>query len=424
MVAPEAVPPRLRLSLIRDAEAQALGQVLRTTEEELTLQVKVAAEPPYPAPVQASFALEGAEGVTLVAEPFEVKDETTATLRLRWPSAPGDRASLTLVATAQSATPAVGRHTVHLQHPVSLLRRYLGWALILLAVISVVAYVLQRRFRAYMEARMGKRQLRGIDAQGKISVERYSFLENSREDEVVEIAPELTQSSVELIVEDDGSVRASVSGRAKLVHERDPTRFVETTPLKHGDSFAVVEGNRARRFVYLEDEPSAEELERSVAADRETAEAELRDSGVYVLLDEHQNVAPLASVIDPASEHLFPSADELDPYPTPSERLDRAVSDDFDGWPSASERMERVDDSPALPRPTVGLADDDDLVLDDDLLEDSVDELAFVPTSEDGPMVSDEGVVWLGSDEAEILDSDEAAAIDADTDVSDLPKGL
>ena len=146
----------------------------------------------------------------------------------------------------------------------------------------------------------------------------------------------------------------------------------------------MVEGSRARRFVYLDDEPSAEELEQSVAQDRVSAEAELRDSGVYVLLDDNQNVAPMESVLDATSEDLFPSSESLDP----------------------------------LPEPLEGLAG-----IEGDEIEDSVDEMAFVPLSEEGPMVSDEGVVWLGSDEAEILDSDEATTIEADTDVSDLPKG-
>ena len=146
----------------------------------------------------------------------------------------------------------------------------------------------------------------------------------------------------------------------------------------------MVEGSRARRFVYLDDEPSAEELEQSVAQDRVSAEAELRDSGVYVLLDDDQNVAPMESVLDATSEDLFPSSESLDP----------------------------------LPEPLEGLAG-----IEGDEIEDSVDEMAFVPLSEEGPMVSDEGVVWLGSDEAEILDSDEATTIEADTDVSDLPKG-
>ncbi|MCA8923449.1 MAG: hypothetical protein KDD82_16655, partial [Planctomycetes bacterium] len=382
-VAAPAAPPRLRLTVSRADGTPILG-ALPVAGEEVELRVEVAAEPPYASPVQASFSLEGGAGLTLVAEPFEVRDKATTAVRLRWPAEPGDEASLTLLARTATATPATGRHTLHLVHPVDLLRRYLGWALILLAVIAVIAYVLQRRFRAYLASRMGNRQIRGIDAEGKISVERYNFVDNSREDEVVEIAPELTASSVELIVQDDGSVRASISGRAKLIHEKNPHLLVDSTPLRHGDSFAVVEGSRARRFVYLDDEPSAEELEQSVAQDRASAEAELRDSGVYVLLDDNQNVAPMESVLDATSEDLFPSSESLDP----------------------------------LPEPLEGLAG-----IEGDEIEDSVDEMAFVPLSEEGPMVSDEGVVWLGSDEAEILDSDEATTIEADTDVSDLPKG-
>ena len=387
VIAPPPVGPRLRLVVSRNGETTSPGELVPLEGgDELEIQVQIRAEPPYPAAVQGSFSLEGGEGVTLLAEPFEITDSATATVRLRWPGDPGKQVGLTLLASTGGATPASGRHTLRLLRPVDLLRRYLGWALILLAVIAVVAYFLQRRFRAYMAQRMGNRQLRGIDAEGKISVERYEFLGHSREDEVVQINPELTQSSVELIVEDDGSVRASISGRAKLIHESDPTKLLDSVPLEHGDSFAMVEEGRARRFVYLEDEPTGEELERHVASDRVSAQAELRDSGVYVLLDEHQNVAPIASVIDASSAELFPSSEELNPIPIPLHP---------------------------------GLAG-----LEGDEIEDSVDEMAFVPVTDDGPMVSDEGVVFLGSDEAEILDSDEAATIDADTDISDLPKGV
>jgi len=386
VIAPLPVGPRLRLLVKRNGETTSPGELVPLEgSDELEVQVEIRAEPPYSAPVAGSFSLEGGEGVTLVAEPFEVADTATATVRLRWPGDPGKQVGVTLLASTHGATPATGRHTLRLLRPVDLLRRYIGLALILLAVIAVGAYFLQRRFRAYMAQRMGHRQLRGIDAEGKISVERYEFLGHSREDEVVEISPELTQSSVELIVEDDGSVRASISGRAKLIHESDPTKLLDSVPLEHGDSFAMVEEGRARRFVYLEDDPTGEELERHVASDRVSAQAELRDSGVYVLLDEHQNVAPVASVIDAGSEELFPSAEELNPIPIP------------------------------LPPGLAGLEGDE--------IEDSVDEMAFVPVTDDGPMVSDEGVVFLGSDEAEILDSDEAATIDADTDISDMPQG-
>lgn len=420
---------RLKIEALLGPEGEPLFE-LSPRDEQVELRVKLAVEPPLPAPLPLHVTLNDAPtGAAISArDQLQLKDRAEGTLVLAWPEdATGDaRVLLRVLGPEGSALGATHRFVVHPRR--SLTRLLAAVGLLTLAVILTGVQVIRRR-RARAAAaeaallagaeeedeehepepeeedddepapralalppetasRLGTRQLRGLGTNGKISVERYGFLENSREDSSVVISPEDSHAAVELEVRADGTVKAKAAEGAKLIHEDRPELLVNETTLRHGNAFAVVEGPRARRFVYLEREPDADELQTRFVEGTVSNEAEMRDSGVFVVLDDHHEVAPeSARMLSLGPGLLGRSSEDL-----------RDASDD------------ELDDEPL----DLGESDPGE----DEIVDDSVDQAAVID-AEPGPPLSDEGVVYMDSDEAEILDSD--AQERAPTDQGPLP---
>jgi hypothetical protein len=167
--------------------------------------------------------------------------------------------------------------------------------------------VVRLRKRALLK-RFAEKQLRGLGSNGKISYERYLLIEH-REDRFSAIAPPgATAARIE--IGRDGRIRAralegstltGVGGQAGaellLVHE---TCFLVTRELYR------------RRWVYLDREPTAEELMKKYVEDAPSyIGEESRDSDVFVLLDEQQNMAPPSQRITPVESAKLPQVRDV-----------------------------------------------------------------------------------------------------------------
>ena len=228
-----------------------------------------------------------------------------------------------------------------------------------------------RRRMAAQVALVGDKQLRGIGANGRISVERYVFRDFLDEDgplDRITLGPLENGAKLDVSLREDETIKAVSSEGAQLVHADRPDLLAREIVLRHANVFAVVVGTLARRFVYLAQDPTGDELQHCWIEGAVSYEADMRDSGVFVLLEDDQNFAAESDHHDlTVSQELFTSHESL-PLP--------------DAVPAGAE-----DSDPTF--------------------EDSDDErVPVVPSDEDGPVVSDEGILYMDSTEAEILDSD------------------
>lgn len=411
---------RLRIEELAGPDGQPLFE-LWPEAPRVALRIRMAVEPPLPAAVPLQVTLNDAPpGAEVALEGgLSLQDRAEGSLVLTWPEdATGDaRVLLRVRGPEGSALAATHGFLVHPRR--SLTRLLAASGLLSLAVVlTVVQVVRRRRARAAalaaaavdaeeelddeeLEApaprrhalppeaasRLGTRQLRGLGTNGKISVERYGFLEHSREDSSVVISPEDSSVSVELHVRDDGTVKAKAVEGAKLIHEDRPELLVNETTLRHGNAFAVVEGPRARRYVYLDREPDADELQTRFVEGTVSNEAEMRDSGMFVVLDDHHEVAPESARLVGVGPGLLGRSGEDD---------DQDEGEDSD----LSEDEEEDED------------EDSDL---GEEIEDSADQAVLIDDEPgERPPVSDEGVVYMDSDESEILDSDEQERVPTD----------
>jgi hypothetical protein len=245
----------------------------------------------------------------------------------------------------------------------------------------------RRRLIQTAVATMGERQLRAIGENGRLTFERYKLLEHSQEDLSSVILPEDSGAHIALEVRDDGTVHARALDGAQLVHEDRPTVLAREAVLRHGTAFAIVHERKARRYVYLDHEPDAEELAQRYVDAVSIGEGEVRDSGVFVILDDDQNMAATSAV--PANAAIFSGT-----HP----RLPSGEGED-DGDPDGGDDAPSGEGDP-------GSADEGS----GELFEDSRDEVLTIH-SDEGPvrprLVSDEGIVIMDSTEASIMDSDE-----------------
>jgi hypothetical protein len=252
-----------------------------------------------------------------------------------------------------------------------MLRR--GAAIAILAFSVVWFLFLFRSYRARLAAQaalVGEKQLRGIGANGKISVERYFFRDFLDEDGPLDhfsVGPLEGGASLDVELREDATVKAVASDGSQLVHADRPELLGREIVLRHGNAFAVVVGHTARRYVFLEGDPTGDELQQRFVEGTVSYEAELNDSGVFVVLDDDDNV-PAGSDHDlTVSQELFVSHESLP-------QAEEQAADDESG--------EEFEDS------------DDETV-------------PVVPSSADGAIVSDEGILYMDSTEADILDSDD-----------------
>ena len=270
-----------------------------------------------------------------------------------WRVAPRERSS-----SAAAVVPAT--RTLPVEPPLSVFRLAAAGGLILVALLWLGLALRKQRRRARVLARIGSRQLRTIGRNGRPSPERYLFRDFCSPNGEVKIAPEdMPGGALGFTVRQEGTVDCAALEQAKVIHSDRPTVLATSAILAHGTAFAMVHGQRAVRYVYLDDDPTGDELHRQYVADAQSYEAELHDSGVFVILDEHENLPKHSARLE-ASQELFPeSGDEI-----------------FDSDLSAK---------------------------------------AVVPSDPGREIpVSDEGIVIMDSSEGEIMDSQELTFVDSD----------
>lgn len=320
MAAPLVVAPGVLRKLSIEALLGPDGASIHTlsVQDEAQVGLRVSVDPPYPNPVPLRVFLDGAPAGASIAPTASLTlvDRTEGQLLLTWPPEGGE-AQVTLRVLGPEGTAGGASRGLLVQGPSSLTRRYAAAGALGLAVLWGLFIVVRRRLtkpapeeeEAEVEdadeplpreltvseevaSKLGSRQLRGVGGNGKISVERYAFLEHSRSDESVVISPEDSGVGVQLEVREDGTVKARATEGAKLLHEDRPEVLSDEATLRHGTAFAVVEGEKARRFVYLEQDPTAEELQTRFVDGTVSNEAELFDDGMFVVLDDHHQVMP------------------------------------------------------------------------------------------------------------------------------------
>jgi hypothetical protein len=372
----------------------AAGESLDVSRGPARLELQLRLEPPAGSPLPITAALEGAPaGSELVFAPgATIVDQAALSFEVRWPKELGSGAVTLRLRAGEGDRLSVGR-ALSIDTGPSWARRGIAAGIILVSVVWFV-FLVQRRRRllALATASMGEKQIRAVGPNGRLTFERYKLLDGSQEDLSALINPEESQASIRISVRDDGTVHAVALEGAQIVHEDQPTVMAKDVVLSHGNAFAVVHDKRARRYVYLDREPSAEDLAARYVDAVSVGEGEVRDSGVFVILDDDQNMASTDAISARASG-LFPIKKEA---PAPAAG-DQSSADD-----SSADDVADAEDAIE----TEGFDDDSD-VGSDDLFEDSSDEVIKIPEmrATSGRLVSDEGIVIVDSDEASIIDT-------------------
>ncbi len=358
---------------------QAAGQVVELAsplaldgEGRASLKLTLRVDPAPAAPVQVSLGVEGIEGARLEpADPIALSGEASVERTLVVPQGRPPNKSLALKLTAaegetQRLVPA--SRPLPLQPPPSWKRLFVAAGLVLLALVwGLLLWIARRREKQFVTTELKDKQLRTIGRNGRLSPERYMFRHHliSEEEGVIVDPDESPEGSLLLQVRRDGKVEVTAQEGAKLIHEDRPTVLANKLILEHGTAFAMVSGQRALRYVYLSEEPSGEELSKRYLDGASLSAEEMRDSGVFVLLDDKDNIPTSEARLDASQELVFPSSQE-----------------------------------------TFGASSS----------------VRVVPPSDSGrqPLVSDEGIVIMNSDEGEILDSQDLDFLEQ-TQVDELP---
>ncbi|MGE0706670.1 MAG: hypothetical protein AB7N76_05340 [Planctomycetota bacterium] len=382
------------------AKAQAQGQpdvaldlthpLQLDAEGRATLKLTVAIEPRPPAPVRVALKLAGIEGAALgdaQGAPFEtveVRDPVTLDLVVAVPAATdGEPRALALEASGKGVQPTSAplpfvpaRGLVRVAVAAGLLAMALLWSLLL--------WRARRQEQVFVKVELANKQLRTVGQNGRLSPECYLLRQHLvSEEEGIWVQPDDSPGGALMLrVREDGKVDCEAREGARLIHQDRPTVLADRLVLEHGTAFAMVSGQRALRYVYLADDPSAEELSvRWLEGDGMSQEEEMRDSGVFVLLDDHQTIPKASARLEASTEMLALSG----------EMRRRRGSEEGSGSSSGTASSAGFESS---------------------------EDVRLVPPSDSGraPLVSDEGIVYMNSDEGAILDSEDVDFLE-DTDV-------
>lgn len=317
------------------------------------LKLKVTVRPKPPEPLQAVLTLSGVEGLEVKTRSLSLQGEQEVDLTLELPAEIEDSVrSLGVALEPVGGATLPGRRSLPLKAPKSWKQSALAIGLMILALIwFLIVWISRRRDLAYVGLEVGAKQLRTVGTNGRISPERYLFSQNflSREEGVLIEPEDSPGGSLSFRVRDDGAVECVAQDGAKLIHQDRPTVLASSLKVEHGTAFAMVYGQRALRYVYLEDDPTGDELANKLFGDQASYEEEIRDSGVFMILDDDENIPKASARMEASAEILFPSSQHFE----------------------------------------------------------SSEEVNVVPPSDSGRQypVSDEGIVVMNSDEGKILDS-------------------
>jgi hypothetical protein len=185
----------------------------------------------------------------------------------------------------------------------------------LLGVAALWVFAVFARRRA-LDRRFGQRQVRGIGSNGKISYERH-LLRDHLHSRTTAVAPEGPEgaTAVRFETQRDGSVVAhALEGSQLFAMTPTGVEAVKELAVRHLTPYGVVRGLYNRRYVYLEREPNADELLRRFVPDAPSYDgAPSRDSDVFVLLDEKENMIPPSQRLVPLESARLPEVRPMVP---------------------------------------------------------------------------------------------------------------
>jgi hypothetical protein len=143
--------------------------------------------------------------------------------------------------------------------------------------------------RARLARLFGRRQLRGIGSNGRLSYERYLLHEHRDSARSAVVPPGPT--AIRVVIDGQSIAHAfALEGSQLVVDGGAPAP--SGPQLAHGTRIAVLRGLYVRRYVYLERDPTAEELVALWDEERRGHSAQEPISDLIVVLDEHENMVP------------------------------------------------------------------------------------------------------------------------------------
>ncbi|MBI3724096.1 hypothetical protein HY251_09115, partial [bacterium] len=302
LASPIEVAPAPALAIRRKGEPGPLALSGGTAEVEVELELT----PPPTKAASVSFSLTGIQGEA-ISETHGLPGKATFLVKISAPSA--DRAgNCELVAKAKLAHgEAVA--SLPLEITVQPWKKIAAAALLGLAVLWLLVVLVRRRSLAKL---WGEKQLRGIGTNGKMSYERYLLRDHRVSRRAAVAPPGATAARVE--IQGDGRALARAEEGSHLLRIEAKPEAKPALPLVHETAFAVVRGLYNRRYVYLEREPTASELEKRYvpeARSYEGSDARTADSDVIVLLEEKQNLVPPSQRIVPVDSARLPKIEPL-----------------------------------------------------------------------------------------------------------------
>lgn len=303
----------------------------------LKLKVRVTVRPAPAAPIRAVLNLSGIEGLEPVTRSLSLQNEQELALSVELPAELADSTrslGVTLEPTSGAVLP--GRRSLPLKATRSWKQSAIAIGLMLLALIWFLSvWISRRRDLAYVGLEVGEKQLRTVGTNGRISPERYLFSQNflSREEGVLVEPEDSPGGALAFRVRDDGQVECVAKDGAKLIHQDRPTVLAASLTVEHGTAFAMVYGQRALRYVYLDAEPTGDELSNKLFGDQASYEAEIRDSGVFVIIGDDENIPKASARMEASAELLFPSSEQFES----SEDLKVVPSDSARQYPVSDE---------------------------------------------------------------------------------------
>lgn len=280
-----AIAPAPTLLVKRLGEAGPV--VVHDGRASLEVEVSLVPAPGSPAPLGASLA--GLEGATAELSAGASAGSTPSRVTVFLGAKPEKPSPVAVELEARLPRGVVARAKVpvELRPPVAWTR----WAALAVTVVALLWGVIAYQRKRALARLWGEKQLRGLGPSGKITPERYLLQQTlvSRRSAVVTVG----RTSVVIDVAKDGAASAHAPEGVELLKLEKGSKRGGALDLVHGMAFAALRDPSIRRFVYLEREPTAEEIGRRWVPEARsfTAEEQEQHSDLYVLLEEGENVA-------------------------------------------------------------------------------------------------------------------------------------